>query len=122
MPVQEQEVLQLLTNYGKDIRLVLQLLEEHFAIANPILEWRSKHLDRVGFLDVKNGVEYSMHGAGCTVEFGEEKLVSFDIDETGNYCFDAWKFKLYADSVGMNCDSLEDHYVKALAKSCFYSE
>jgi hypothetical protein len=63
-----------------------------------------------------------MHGAGCTIEFKEGKLVSFDLDEMGSYCFDSWKFKRYTESVGVDCDLLDDQYVKLLAKSASYQQ
>jgi hypothetical protein len=122
MPLQETEVLRLLADYGQDIRLVLQLLEERFKIPNAIHQWRSKQLDRTGFLDVARTIHYGMHGAGCTIEFKEGKLVSFDLDEMGSYCFDSWKFKRYTESVGVDCDLLDDQYVKLLAKSAFYKQ
>lgn len=119
MQPEESEVVRLLTDYGKDIRLVLQLLEEHFRIPDAIWQWRSKGLDRIGFLDVQRTIHYAMHGAGCTVEFQDGKHVSFDLNETGNYHFDAWKFKRYTESVGVDCDLLDDHYIKSLAKHVF---
>jgi len=122
MPLQETEVLRLLADYGQDIRLVLQLLEERFKIPNAIHQWRSKQLDRTGFLDVARTIHYGMHGAGCMIEFKEGKLVSFDLDEMGSYCFDSWKFKRYTESVGVDCDLLDDQYVKLLAKSAFYQQ
>ncbi|WP_219161619.1 DUF6896 domain-containing protein [Hymenobacter profundi] len=106
--------------YGEDVRLVIQLFQERLAATSPVYAWRSGRLDRTGFLDTEQTMGYALHGAGCTVEFNERKLVSFDWDETGNYSFDAWKFKLYTDSIGVNCDVLEDQYVRTLAQSYFY--
>lgn len=120
MHLQEIEVLRLLADYGKDIRFVIQLSEKRFGIPDAIRQWRSKQLDRTGFLDAARTIEYAMHGAGCTIEFENGKLVSFDLDERGSYCFDPWKFKLYTESVGVDCDLLDDHYVKSLAKHAFY--
>lgn len=48
--------------------------------------------------------------------------MSFDLDEKGNYCFDPWKFKLYTDSIGVNCNLLDDQYVRILAQSYCYCE
>jgi hypothetical protein len=122
MHLQETEVLRLLADYSKNIRLVIQLLEERFGIPDAIQQWRSKQLDRTGFLDVARTIHYGMHGAGCTIEFKEGKLVSFDLDEKSSYCFDPWKFRLYTESVGVYCHLLDDHYIKSLAKHAFYQQ
>jgi hypothetical protein len=119
MPLPETAVSRLLADYSQDIRLVMQLLEEHFGIPDSIGQWRSKQLDRTGFLDGAKTICYGMHGAGCTVEFKKGKYVSFDLDERGNYCFDPWKFKRYTESVGVDCDSLDDPYIRSLAKQAF---
>jgi hypothetical protein len=119
MHLQETAVLHLLADYSQDIRLVIQLLEERFGIPDAIRQWRSKQLDRMGFLDGARTIRYGMHGAGCTVEFKKGKHVSFDLDELGNYCFDPWKFKRYTESVGVDCDSLDDQYINSLAKQAF---
>jgi hypothetical protein len=122
MQMPEPELIQLLAEYGKDVRLVIQLLEERFGIPDAIRQWRSKFLGRVGFLDVEETVHYAMHGAGCTVEFADGKSVSFDLDESGSYYFDAWKFKRYTESMGVDCDSLDDHYIKSLVIHVFYHQ
>ena len=120
MMLSESEISRLLASYGKDVRLIIRLFKDQFATTNPVHAWRSEQLNRVGFLDAEKTIEYVMHGAGCSVEFKDGKLVSFDWDTTGSYYFDPWKFKLYADSVGVNCDLLEEHYTRALAQSYFY--
>jgi hypothetical protein len=122
MHPQETEVLRLLTDYGKDIRFVIQLLEERFGIPDAIRQWRSKQLDRTGFLNVAKTIQYGMHGYGCTVTFKKGKLVSFDLDEMGSYCFDPWKFKRYTKSVGVDCELLDDQYIKSLVNSTFYQQ
>lgn len=122
MQPQESELVRLLANYGKDVRLVIQLLEERFGVPDAIRQWRSKPLDRVGFLDMEENIQYALHGAGCTIEFQDGKLVSFDLSETGGYDFDAWKFKRYTESVGVSYDFLDDHYIKSLAKNAFYQQ
>ncbi|RZJ93099.1 MAG: hypothetical protein EOO60_05930 [Hymenobacter sp.] len=100
----ETEVLRLLSQYREAIEGISNLFSQRFAGVNAVRDWRRHHLARVGYLDGNHTIEYAMHGAGCTVGFAQGKLVSFDLDESGNYLFDAWKFKRYAESIGMKCD------------------
>ena len=113
------EVLCLLSQYKVAIEGVRHLFSQQFAGANAVRDWRRLHLARVGYLASDHTIEYALHGAGCTVEFAQGTLVSFDVDERGNYLFDVWKFKLYAESVGLPCDGLADQYVKGLAQRVF---
>lgn len=122
MPLQETEVLQMLADYGQDIGLVIQLLEERFRIPNAIQQWQSKQLDRTGFLDVARTIYYGVHAAGCTIESEKGKPVSSDLNEMGSYCFDPWKFKRYTESTGIDCDLLDDRHIKALVKPAFYQQ
>lgn len=89
----------LLNEYEKNICSVVTLFNEKFNTSNPVKKWRNGEIQRIGFLDDKKLIEYSLHGAGCTVEFQDKCIVSFDFDVTDQYTFDLFKFKIFIESV-----------------------
>lgn len=114
----EITVAELLAAYGRDIREMLQFFRHRYGIDNPVKAYHRGRLQRTGFLQENGTLEYSVHGAGCSVESPEGRLVSFDLDERGQYLFDAWKFKLYADNPAV--DELDNQALNRLAATHFY--
>lgn len=87
-----------LENFESLIEEIIKLFNQKFGEGNPLKKWRNGLVERVGFLGVDNSIEYSFHGAGCTIEFNDGRIVSFDFDENGMYVYSIFKFKLYLDS------------------------
>jgi hypothetical protein len=89
---------QLLDNYKTNINIVVDLFIANFGVKNPTKKWRNELIPRTGYLDKKKSIEYSLHGAGCTVEFANEKIVSFDFDKDDKFVLDKYKFWMFVNS------------------------
>lgn len=85
--------------YDERIQHVKEGFKDKFGFENPIIEWRRGHIKRTGFLDSFEKNEYSLHGNGCTVEFENNEIISFDFSETDEYNIDNFKFQLFIDSL-----------------------
>jgi hypothetical protein len=93
--VQIEEIQVLLDSYVERIQEVIQIFMNCFGHKNPTKLWRQGLIDRTGFLDEKKQIEYSLHGAGCTIEFPNEEIISFDFLEDETITFDLFKFENY---------------------------
>lgn len=49
--------------------------------------------------------EFRMHGIGCRFDLISGEIVDFDWDADGRESFDAWRLKIYADSLGFGSES-----------------
>ena len=114
----EINVVELLAAYGRAIRGMLYLFHERYGIDNPVKAYHSRQLPRTGFLHESGTLEYSVHGAGCSVESADGRVVSFDLDERDQYRFDAWKFKLFADNPTV--EEMDNQELERLAAAHFY--
>lgn len=97
--VQIAEINRLLDLYIHYIIAIRGKFLEKFGRGNPVGMWRQGLIDRIGFLDDNNKIEYSFHGAGCTVELENGEVVSFDFSEDGGFTFDLFKLNLFVSSV-----------------------
>lgn len=87
-----------LIRYETQIKTVIDYFNSKFGTQNPIRKWRNGLIERTGYLDDEKQIEYSLHGAGCTVGFNNGEIISFDFSEDGGYDFDAFKFKIFIES------------------------
>ncbi|PWV56683.1 hypothetical protein C7475_1011200 [Chitinophaga sp. S165] len=70
----------------------MDLFYQKFGVRNPTSKWRDGLIARTGFLDKNNKIQYSLHGAGCTVWMEDEETIFIDFLEGEDYSFDSWKF------------------------------
>lgn len=96
--LQETLISQYLDLYDSKINMVLSLFVEKFGLRNPVKKWWNGLIDKSGYLDAYNQVEYFFHGGGCSVYLANEEVVSFDFDENDDYGFDNFKFLLFLES------------------------
>lgn len=87
-----------LSVYEEAIKKVINLFEEKFHVPNPLSMWRNGFIERVGYLDSDNNIEYSLHGAGCTIVLKDDTIISFDFGTSDNYTFDVFKFKVFVET------------------------
>lgn len=90
----------LLEQFEDRIQKVIDGFVQKFGVRNPLGLWRNGFIDRIGFLDNQETIEYSLHGAGCTVEFSDGAIVSFDFGLKQEYTFDRFKFNVFLESIG----------------------
>lgn len=106
--VQAEKINQLLDNYKKNISIVVDLFISNFGVKNPIKKWRNELIPRTGYLDKKKSIEYSFHGVGCTVEFANKEIISFDFDKEDKFILDKYKFWIFVNS-GNEPKEIKDH-------------
>lgn len=92
---QIEELQNLLDLYVDKINVALQLFKDRFKVKNPRRLYGQGLLNRTGFLDAENKVEYSIHGAGCTVEYDNGDTISFDFLEDDSITFDLFKLQVF---------------------------
>jgi hypothetical protein len=93
--VQIDEIQILLDLYVSRINLTLQLFIKKFNVKNPCKLYWQGLVNRKGFLDVEKKIEYSLHGSGCTVEFDNGDIISFDFLEDDSTTFDLFKLETF---------------------------
>jgi hypothetical protein len=93
--VQIEELQNLLDLYVSRINITLQLFIKKFKVKNPCeLYWQGL-INRIGFLDDEQKIQYSFHGSGCTVEFDNGDIISFDFSEDDSITFDLFKLEIF---------------------------
>lgn len=92
---------QYLALYDSRINMVIDMFIDKFGVRNPGRNWRLGLIDRTGFLDENNLIEYSFHGGGCTVWIASKETISFDFLEDDDYHFDNYKFFLFLQSINI---------------------
>jgi hypothetical protein len=85
-----------------------------FGVKNPIEKWRQGLIKRTGYLDRNNEVQFSLHGAGCTVEFANGEIVTFDFTEDEKINIDLFKFKIFVLSYLSNNETEIDEYFESI--------
>lgn len=95
--VQIADLNSFLISYEAKINTILNLFKHEFGVKNPQAKWRHGLIPRTGTLKGDCEMNYSFHGAGCTVEYFDNEIVSFDFFED-TYSFDLFKFKLFIES------------------------
>lgn len=85
--------------YKDRINIIINLFEIKYGVKNPIKIWRNGLIPRTGYLDINNKTNYSLHGFGCTVEFDNGEIVSFDFSDNEIINIDAFKFELFLQSI-----------------------
>lgn len=93
--VQIEEVQNLLDIYVSRINVALQLFIKKFKVRNPCKLYWQGLVNRTGFLDNDQKIEYSFHGSGCTIEFENGDIVSFDFLEDDSITFDLFKLETF---------------------------
>lgn len=96
------EITIIMLAFEDEISEIIRLFNMKFHTRNPLKIWRNGLIEKNGYLDFSKETEYSLHGAGCTVEYNNGKLISFDFDEEDNFCYSPFKLMLYAQSMGEN--------------------
>ena len=89
-----------------------KLNELTFGCENPLPLWRKGIVSRTGFLSPDES-EYSLHGHGCTVE-KNGRLISFDFDKDGNYCYSVFKFMLFDDNEALGSEFVVEEFKRML--------
>jgi hypothetical protein len=110
--VEIEEVQTLLDIYVNKINVVLQFFFNLFNFKNPSKLWRRGLVNRIGYLDEKKQIEYSFHGAGCTVEFENGEIISFDFLEDDTFTFDLFKFETFVLDKIENKESMISFFQK----------
>jgi hypothetical protein len=105
--VQITDIEYLLELFLSRINTILNAFSTNFGEINPIYKWRNNLIERTGFLDKEKTIEYSFHGAGCTIEFPNGEIVSFDFLDSQRFTFDLFKFKLFVLSKLSHEDEIE---------------
>lgn len=84
----------LITDFLSKVDIGTKLLEEKFGTRNILRLWGSKQIERCG--EIKNGVQYELHGIGCFIIFATES-VNFDYGSGDRVDgFDIWRLYSYA--------------------------
>jgi hypothetical protein len=96
--VQIEKINRFLNIYEDYIIVSINYFIENFQVKNPNSKWRNGLVKRTGFLDKDSKIEYSFHGVGCTIEFNNGEIVSFDFSENDDYSFDFFKFKVFLET------------------------
>jgi hypothetical protein len=86
--------LQLIEDYLNAVEQCLDLFEDRFGRRDLMIAFREGVFSRTG--ELKEGVEYSIHGIGCRVLFADDLMVDFDYASELEIGFDAWRLWLYA--------------------------
>jgi hypothetical protein len=90
--VQIIEIQSLLELYVEIINNITRQFLIKFGKVNPSKLWRQGSIERTGVLD--NGkTKFSFHGSGCTIEYEDGVIVSFDFLENDTFTFDLFKFE-----------------------------
>jgi hypothetical protein len=110
--VQIEEVQNLLELYVSRINTTIQLFINMFKVKNPCKLYWQGSVKRTGFLDNKGKIEYSIHGSGCTVEFDNGDIVSFDFLEDDSITFDLFKLEIFVSERLNNSDDLAKLFQK----------
>jgi hypothetical protein len=93
--VQIEKVQTLLDIYVSRIDIVLKLFINKFKVKNPCKLYWLGLVDRTGFLDNEQKIEYSFHGSGCTIGFENGDIISFDFLEDDSITFDFFKLEIF---------------------------
>lgn len=86
---------------------MLRQFESEFGQSNPVPLWVRGAIPRTGSLPDRS--EYSIHGFGCTVE-RQGRLISFDFDKDGKYCYTAFKVGLFRDDEALDLGVLAQEF------------
>ena len=105
------EIRDKLSEFEFQIRDVISRFKTSFGDTTPNHLWRSGRIERTGFLDADKRIEYSFHGAGCTVDLNG-KIVSFDFDLGGQFCYTAFKFFLFLNDEAVDENDLSKAFVE----------
>lgn len=89
----------LLELYLDRVNLIKSYFLMKFGYANPLKQYWQGNIKRTGILEFEHKIEYSFHGSGCTVEFANGEIVSFDFLEDDTITFDLFKFRLFVESL-----------------------
>lgn len=102
------------------IRDAMSRFQAAFGSSNPIPLWRSGRIQRTGHLDAEKQIEYSCHGAGCTVDYAG-RIVSFDFDGDGQFCYTPFKFALFVDDDSLDEQELVLKFTELVAQGVLVS-
>lgn len=97
--------------YKCKIESIVDFFYSEYGVKNPIKLWRNGVIPRIGYLNLDGKALYSLHGSGCTVEFDNGQIVSFDFSDDKLFNFDIFKFKLFLESISniqINDEELSD--------------
>ena len=72
-------LLNLIRGRTEKVTLAVELLKEKFGDINFIAAKNTGQIPKKGFLDAAEIVSYNLHGRGCDVDFGGERI-EFDFD------------------------------------------
>ena len=97
-----------LQEFEEQIQIVGELFREAFGVCNPLALWRQGGVPRTGSLGT-SGVEYSLHGHGCTAEIAS-RTISFDFEGTDSFVYSPFKFGAYLDDESVTQQELEQHF------------
>ena len=88
-------MLNLIRERTAKVSLALELLKEKFGDINFIAAKNSGQIPKKGFLNAAKTVSYNLHGRGCDVDFGGERI-GFDFNVTENHLgFDHWRLNAF---------------------------
>jgi hypothetical protein len=89
-------LLNLIRERTSKVSLALELLKEKFGDINFIAAKNGGQIPKTGFLDAAQTVSYNLHGKGCDVDFGGERI-EFDFNfATRNHSgFDRWRLNAF---------------------------
>lgn len=112
--VNSKELQHFFNLYSHQIKVISDFFQAQYGVKNPLKLWRKGEIPRIGNLNLENYGIYSFHGAGCTVEFDNGQVISFDFSEDELFNFDKFKFRIFLESINIiiTDEELETFYPK----------
>lgn len=109
-------IVNLIIDYLRAVEECLLLFDRKFGRRDLVRAWREGVIPQTG--ELAQGIEYQMHGVGCSVEFGDH-YVDFDFASQHNVGFDAWRLWQYANQFPNRYVAYQEHAaVKAALADC----